>query len=535
MRQAQSTKSSKVQRAVIYARYSSDEQRPESIEDQIVKCRRYCELLGWTVVGSYPDAAITGSTILRPEYQRLLQDAERGLFDVVVEAVDRLSRRLADLAAFHDIVDFRKVKLFAADRGEINGLMVGLLGSMAQAFLEDLKGKTKRGLTGKIIAGLSAGSLGYGYKVDPDTRGKRIILDEEAGVVRRIFEDYADGASPRGIAATLNAERVPGPGGREWIDTTIRGQVERGTGVLNNELYIGRLVWNRCSYVRDPNTGKRLARMNPREEWEESTDGTLRIVDDALWRRVKVKQAEVRTAMARDEHGVPLNRAHRAQHLLSGLLFCDACGSPYAMRDARHYGCSNFRSKGTCSNSLRVRRADLERLIGDAIRHRWMNEDAMARLRAEVIAEREASLGASDQARARLVAGVKRKEDGVTRIVNAIADAGHNPALLAKLTSLDAEVGALRRELETLDAAEPPAPAEITEDVDAKIRAAAQQIESLISHPIHPDAPRLREMVRGMIERITIGRHESGAIEVGVKGAFAGVMHAAGLVERHAL
>ena len=85
--------------------------------------------------------------------------------------------------------------------------------------------------------------------------------------------------------------------------------------------------------------------------------------------------------MARDEQGVPLNRAHRTQHLLSGLLFCGSCGAPYAMRDARHYGCSRFRSKGTCSNNLKVKRADLERLVGDAIRHRWMNEDAMVRLR----------------------------------------------------------------------------------------------------------------------------------------------------------
>ena len=70
--------SAKPQRAAIYARYSSDEQRPESIEDQVVKCRRYCEAFGWTVVGTYSDAAITGATVLRPEYQRLLQDAERG-------------------------------------------------------------------------------------------------------------------------------------------------------------------------------------------------------------------------------------------------------------------------------------------------------------------------------------------------------------------------------------------------------------------------------------------------------------------------
>ncbi len=536
LKPAHSSKPSKVQRAAIYARYSSDEQRPESIEDQILKCRRHCEAMGWEVVSAYSDAAFTGATVLRPEYQRLLQDAERGVFDiVVVEAVDRLSRRLADLANFHDIVEFRKVRLFATDRGEINGLMIGILGAMAQAFLDDLKGKTKRGLTGKILAGLSAGSLGYGYRVDPDGKGKRLIIEDEAKVVRRIFEDYANGTSPRAIASKLNAEGAPGPRGRQWIDTTIRGQVDRGTGLLNNELYVGRIVWNRTSYVRDPGTGKRLARLNPKEDWEESTDDSLRIIDDTLWQRVKAQQSEVRTAMARDENGVALNRAHRAQHLLSGLILCGECGSPFAMRDARHYGCSNVRSKGTCSNGLKVKRADLERLIGDAIRHRWMNEDAMARLRAEVIAERERLLGSTDETRAKLGAAIQRKQDQVSRIVNAITDAGHNPALLAKLNQLQAEARDLDADLQALEAVGPPAPLDITEDVDAMIHAAAQQIEHAISRPTHPDAPKLREMVRSMIERITISRHESGAIEVGVRGAFAGVMQAAGLVERHAL
>ena len=239
--------------------------------------------------------------------------------------------------------------------------------------------------------------------------------------------------------------------------------------------------------------------------------------------------------MARDGDGVALNRAHRAQHLLSGLISCGACGSPFAMRDARHYGCSNFRSKGTCSNSLKVKRADLERLIGDAIRHRWMNEEAMARLRAEVIAEREQMLGSSGETRTKLGALIQRKEDQVSRIVNAISEAGHNPALLAKLAQLQAEARGLQADLQALEDAGSPAPLDMTEDVDATIEAAAQQIEHLISRPTHPDAPKLREMVRSMIERITISRHESGAVEVGVRGAFAGVMQAAGLVERHAL
>ena len=71
---------------------------------------------------------------------------------------------------------------------------------------------------------------------------------------------------PRAIVATLNLEYVPGPGGRPWGDTTIRGQIDRGTGILNNAAYVGRIEWNRCSYVRDPSTGKRVARPNPHDE-----------------------------------------------------------------------------------------------------------------------------------------------------------------------------------------------------------------------------------------------------------------------------
>jgi len=244
-------------RAAIYARFSSDEQRPQSIDDQVVTGRRVCDANNWTVVKVYADAAVTGATANRPGYQELLTDLDRGVFDVVVvEALDRLSRNLADVATFHNRLAFRGAKLFAADHGEITGLMVGMLGTMAQAYLDDLKHKTKRGLRGKILAGLSAASRGYGYGIDPNVKGGRRIIEAEAEVVHRIFKMYADGASPRAIAAALNAEGTPGPGGRPWIDTTIRGQVERGTGLLNNPAYVGRLEWNRCTYKRNPATGK---------------------------------------------------------------------------------------------------------------------------------------------------------------------------------------------------------------------------------------------------------------------------------------
>ena len=92
--------------------------------------------------------------------------------------------------------------------------------------------------------------------------GERRINAQEAAIVRRIFEDYAAGVSPRAIAKRLNAEGVPGPR-RKWGPSTIHGNRQRGTGILNNELYIGRLVWNRLRYVKDPETGKRVSRLNP--------------------------------------------------------------------------------------------------------------------------------------------------------------------------------------------------------------------------------------------------------------------------------
>src|SRR6185295_14358022 len=109
-------------------------------------------------------------------------------------------------------------------------------------------------------------------------------------------------------------------GGRPWADTTIRGQAERATGILNNALYVGRLEWNRCSYIKDPATGKRVARPNPKDLWEVVGVPTLRIVTDELWDAVKLRQNEQSYEVRRDENGNALNRAHRRKFLLSGVL-----------------------------------------------------------------------------------------------------------------------------------------------------------------------------------------------------------------------
>ncbi len=126
-------------RSAVYARYSSDQQRDASIEDQVEVCRRLIESKDWTLVVTYEDRALSGGSPFRPGYQQMLADAEAGAFDViVVEALDRLGRKLADIAALHDRLQFVDVAIHTVATGEVTAMHVGMLGTMAQLYLADI-------------------------------------------------------------------------------------------------------------------------------------------------------------------------------------------------------------------------------------------------------------------------------------------------------------------------------------------------------------------------------------------------------------
>lgn len=280
-------------RAAIYARYSSDLQRDASIDDQLRVCRQLIAREGWNEGEVYTDAAISGATLLRPEYQRMLEDARAGRFDVIVaEGLDRISRDQEHIAAFYKQTSFCGIPVITRAEGEISELHIGLKGTMSALFLKDLGQKTHRGLEGLINAGKSAGGKSYGYRVvkRTDAQGNPVtgeleLVPEEVKVIHRIFVDYAAGKSARAIAAALNQEDVPAPRGGSWSFSTISGNCKRGTGILNNELYIGRRLWNRQRFMKDPLTGKRQARMNPAAGRVIVEVPEFRIIDDDLWLR----------------------------------------------------------------------------------------------------------------------------------------------------------------------------------------------------------------------------------------------------------
>lgn len=265
-----------MKRVVFYARYSTDLQRPESIEDQFRICRDVAKREKWKEVGTYKDAAISGSSVvLRPGIKQLMFDARIGKFDVVVaESLDRISRDQVDVATLFKHLKFHSVSIYTLSEGEINEWHVGISGAKNAVYITDLAAKVRRGLRGRVESGKSGGGNCYGYKVVRQFSnsgnvicGEREIIPEEADIIRRIFREFAAGISPRAIAARLNQEGIPGPRGECWTDGAIRGQPGRGTGLLNNEMYVGRRIWNRLRYIKDPDTGKRVSRKNPESEW----------------------------------------------------------------------------------------------------------------------------------------------------------------------------------------------------------------------------------------------------------------------------
>ena len=249
--------------------------------------------------------------------------------------------------------------------GKAEEIHVGVKGLLSALYLKDLAQKTKRGQAGVIRDQRHNGGRSYGYRSVPGEPGRLEIVEVEASVVRRIFDSYGAGRSPRDIAAALNREGVPGPRGGPWNASTVAGSRKRANGILQNALYVGRIVWNRQSFIKDPDTGRRVSRPNPESERITAETPELRIVTDDVWTKVQVRKAQ---------RSGERTYATRPRHLLSGLLKCDHCGSGYVVsgRDKRglYLRCSRMVETGLCDNKRTVALDDIEtRVIGGIEKH----------------------------------------------------------------------------------------------------------------------------------------------------------------------
>ncbi|WP_348634386.1 recombinase family protein [Xanthobacter flavus] len=310
---------------------------------------------------------------------------------------------------------------------------------------------------------------------------------------------------PRTIARTLNEEGVPGPAGKLWSDTTIRGHVKRGTGLVNNELYIGRLIWNRLRYIKDPSTGKRVSRLNPESEWIIKDVPELRIVNDELWHSVRVRQGEIAEKFANVTEAVRkhhkknrLNGTRRPKSLLSGLVFCGCCGGPYSLRGADRFACSNHISKGACSNSRTIPREELEARVLCGLKDRMMApeivEEAMRAYAEETNRLNRERRSSGDAWKAELV----KIEKQIRGIIEAIKAGMFHESMKAEMDTLEAR----KTELNTLLADAP----EDTPDILPSASAIYAKKVSALTKALNRKEERQEaaETLRGLIEKISL-------------------------------
>ena len=510
-------------RVAIYARYSSDLQSAASIDDQVRLCRERAATLGYDVVEVFSDYAISASNLrTRPGMLALMDAARARDFDMVIaEALDRISRDQEDVAAIYKRLNHADVKLITLTEGEINELHVGLKGTMNALFLKDLAEKTRRGQRGRVEAGRIPGGNSFGYRMirriaeDGNLiRGEREIHPEEAVIVRRIFTEYVEGQSPRAIAANLNRDRIPSPRGGHWNASTINGSRQRKNGILNNELYLGRITYNRQRFMKDPDSGKRQSRVNPEHLWVTKEVPALQIIDDATWQAVQTLRGRYSSQAG--------NKRQTKKRLLSGLVRCAGCGGAMTIINRERYSCSARRERGTCSCPVSISAAELEHRILTALKDILLGrDDLIAEFAASFRAEVERQRRSRTDNRPALQRELERVSRSIDRALAFILEGDGDPGSVRhKLKELEARKRDLERQL---NMASPTPTLEIHPNLGELYRRKVQETNHLLLDGA--TRPQAMEIIRSLVQRIEVAPGaKRGEAQVTLYGALAAIL-----------
>lgn len=458
-------------------------------------------------VRTYDDRARSGGSLMgRNGLLQLLDDAREKSFDIViVEALDLLSRDMEDLAGIHKRLSFLGIEIRAVHEGVVNTVLVGLRGLVGQLYREDNAHKVRRGLAGRIKQGLAGGGLTYGYAAIAGRTGERVIVEAEAQIIQRIFQEYIEGRTPREIAHDLNKDGVSPPRGRAWNASTINGNLERGAGILQNELYVGRLVWNKVRMVKDPDTGKRLSRPNPRSERQVADVPHLAIIKPELFAAAQKRKEE-------RGHTHPSHQ-RRPRRMLSGLLRCGSCGAGMSTNGRDKSGrvrirCSAATENGTCPDAKTFYLDTVESAVLTGLQAELRAPKVIAEYVRTYLEERKRLAITSNAKRQRLEQQLAQLNREIERLVDAIAKGHGDPSVLGpQSTALDVKRKRISEELRS----EPPAAKEVALHPAILKRYEKQlgRLEEALTKGIRSGDGEAAEAIRDLIERVTVFRDPS--------------------------
>lgn len=429
-------------KAALYSRFSTSKQSGLSIQDQERLCKARAEAMGMEVVATYSDGATSGSmpVAFRGGAAAMEQDALSGSFDVILsESLSRLFRDSVDQERTIRRLEFNGVRIIGINDGydsqmRSRKMLRGVHGIQNEAYIDQIREQTHRGLTGKALKGHHTGGKSYGYRSVEDGTGRRLEIDpEQAKVVVQIYHWYAvEMWSVERIAYRLNETRVSSPRGSVWAKSGIYGCPNKGAGILNNPLYDGRVIWNRAQWIKNPDTGQRTRFERPVSERIEQDRPELRIVTPELWAATRARMDGTRAGNI---------YKHHSPTLFGGLLVCPHCKGPVNAVNARSYGCRAAKESGpSVCLGVTVSRERLDERLLDVVRQELLSPEA---IREFEIAHKEISSTANKEM-ALAKQGVARRSDELRReidnVVQALATVGFSTALSTRLKEAEAEL-----------------------------------------------------------------------------------------------
>jgi hypothetical protein len=298
-----------------------------------------------------------------------------------------------------------------------------------------------------------------------------------------------------------------------WRASTITGHRQRRNGILYNDLYAGRIMFNRQTFMRDPETRRRVARPNPRSDWKEQEVPHLRIIDDSTWNAVQ----------ARLERGSsqPAHKLRRPRRLFSGLLVCGECDGPVTIRCGEQWGCSNQRETGTCTNNRLTLNSVIERRVLGALQGRLLDPDLVSEyVAAYHTAEREA-LARHKESTGDLKKRLREADARVNRLAEAIAAGGNMVEMVALLRAASAERDAVRAELEDLEASRV---VTMHPRLAGAYRKRIAELSSALEGPTELRAE-AKQALRGLVEQIVVyPKAEGRGVELELHGRLAQII-----------
>lgn len=417
------------QKAVIYCRYSSHNQRDVSIEQQIKACRAYAQSIGAEVVKVYDDHALTGTNDRRPGFQALISEA--AVMDyalVIVYSLDRFSRDKYDSAIYkHKLKEYGKRVVSATENisdDPAGLLMESVLEGFAAYYSAELARKIKRGMEHNAERCMVTGSLPYGYVKGPD--GRYAIQEEQAEVVREIYNRVISGEYLSRIIEDLNRRGLRTKSGAAWNRSSFNA-------LLHNERYTGVYIYGS---VRVPG-------------------GVPAILDRSTF---DAAQDALKTKSRPRRGGGPIRRRREnGVYLLTGKLYCSQCGSAMvgvsgkssADRINYYYTCKGRREKSGCAAPM-IRRERIEREVAAAIMAQ-LTPERIALLVDAFEATQEAQNAASASDLGALREQLAAVEKGLENILRAVERGFDLDGLLARSLSLEQRRKELREQIATAE------------------------------------------------------------------------------------